>query len=71
MVADELTGINDEKVMEKRAQMSNEYRICAYLKNNEDSEIRSMSNESLHTYISRCSEFSGFARFYFRKKGLI
>lgn len=71
MIADELTGINDEKVMEERAQMYKEYRICAYLKNNGNSEQRSMGSESLCTYISLCSEFSGFARFYFRKKGLI
>ena len=73
MVADELTGINDEEVMKERAHMyKREYRICcAYLKNNQNSELRLMGNESLCTYICRRSEFSGFARFYFRKKGFI
>ena len=73
MVADELTGINDKKVMEERAHMYKwGYRICcAHLKNKQDSKLRSMGSESLRTYISRRSEFSGFARFYFRKKGFI
>ena len=68
---DELTGINDEMVMQERAQMANEYRICAYLKNNSCSELRSMSGENLCTYISRRSEFSGFAKFYFKKMGCL
>ena len=68
---DELTGINDERVMQKRAQMAKEYRICAYLKNDSRGELRSMGDESLRTYVSRRSEFSGFARFYFGKKGFI
>ena len=66
---DELTGINDRKVMEKRADKLKDYRGWAYLKNNGSDECRSEANERLREYVSPSSEFSGFARFYFENEG--
>ena len=65
-----LTGINDAYVMLQRADKLKDYRGWAYLKNNVDDEsIRSEADERLQEYVSPCSEFSGFARFYFNKEG--
>ena len=67
----ELTGINDRKVMEERADKLKDYRIWAYLKNNEKNELRSKADERLQKYVSLYSEFSGFAKFYFKKEGCL
>ncbi|MYB26149.1 MAG: hypothetical protein F4X32_01425 [Candidatus Dadabacteria bacterium] len=67
----ELTGINDRRVMEERADKLKDYRGWAYLKNNGDEESRSEADERLREYISPYSEFSGFARFYFEKEGCL
>ena len=65
----ELTGINDKYVMLRRADKLKDYRGWAHLKNNADDElIRLEAYERLLEYISPCSEFSGFARFYFNKE---
>ena len=64
-----LTGINNRYMMQERAsKLENfeEYELWAGLKDNKD-----RASKRLSKYISRRSEFSGFARFYFRKKGLI
>ena len=67
----ELTGINDRRVMEKRADKLKDYRVWAYLKNSGDDELKSEADERLREYLSPCSEFSGFARFYFKKEGCL
>ncbi len=67
----ELTGINDRKVMEKRADKLKDYRVWAYLKINGNDELKSEADERLREYISSCSEFSGFAKFYFKKEGCL
>ena len=68
----ELTGINHTYVMLRRADKLKDYRGWACLKNNGDDEsIRSEADERLREYVSPCSEFSGFARFYFNKEGCL
>ncbi len=68
----ELTGMNDIEVMLERAERLEDcYDVCLNLKNSENNELRSRADKRLHKYISCCSEFSGFARFYFKKKGCI
>ena len=64
----ELTGINDGAVMLRRADKLKDYKIWADLKKNGNNKLRSMAEGRLREYISRCSEFSGFARFYFKKE---
>ena len=68
----ELTGINDIDVMLERAERLEAcYDVCLNLKNSENDELRSRADKRLRKYISCCSEFSGFARFYFKKKGCL
>ena len=65
---DELTGINDMQVMSKRARKIRHYRLCALsLNNGADDELRTEADRCLREYVSSCSPFSGFARFYFKK----
>ena len=68
----ELTGINDIEVLLERAErLEIWYDVCLNLKNSEDDKLRLRADKRLHKYISCCSEFSGFARFYFKKKGCL
>lgn len=70
---DELTGINDEDVMLERADKLEYYTICVSLMNNRnsDSGLRSSICRRLRDCVSSYSEFSGFARFYFKKMGYL
>ena len=82
---DELTGINDREVMEQRAGRLKDYNILVrslelvrFLENNGTDELRSMADKlrseadrCLREHISSRSEFSGFARFYFKEKGCL
>ena len=68
---DELTEINHREVMLERADKLEDYRMWADLKKNGNDEWRSKADKRLRKYISRCSEFSGFARFYFKKEGCL
>ena len=68
---DELTGINDENVMLERADKLEYYTICVSLMNNGTGGLRSSICRRLRDCVSSCSEFSGFARFYFKKTGCI
>ena len=69
---DELTGINDREVMEQRADKLKDYNILVRcLKNKGIDELRSMADRCLHEHISPRSEFSGFARFYFKNEGCL
>lgn len=67
----ELTGINDRRVMEERAGKLKDYRMWACLKNNGSDELKLKADDRLREYVSPCSEFSGFARFYFQKEGCL
>jgi len=68
----ELTGINTREVMQERAKKLKDYKtfVCLIIKN-ENNEFRSIACDRLREYISRCSEFAGFARFYFKKMGCL
>ena len=68
---DELTGINDENVMLERADKLEYYTICVSLMNNRNSGLRSSICRRLRDCVSSYSEFSGFARFYFKKMGYL
>ena len=69
---DELTGINDIQVMNERAKKIRHYRMCALsLDKGESDELRAEVERCLREYISSCSPFSGFARFYFKKMGCL
>ena len=69
----ELTGINDMEVMKERAKKIRLcYRLCAlFLDKGESDELRAEAERCLREYISSSSPFSGFARFYFKKKGYL
>jgi len=67
----ELTGINDRKVMEERADKLKDYRVITLLLLDEREERRSLAKKRLQEYVSPCHEFSGFAKFYFRKDGCL
>ena len=68
----ELTGINDKFMLERRKKKLEYYDfLITCLKKNGSDEIRSTAYESLLKCISRCSQFSGFARFYFKKEGCL
>lgn len=65
----ELTGINNRHMMQERAhqlQRYEDYRLWAGLKNE-----KCRARKRLREYISSCSRFSGFARFYFKKMGYL
>ena len=64
---DELTGMNNKEIMLERADKLEDYEIWADLKKNGNDEWRPKADKRLRKYISRCSEFSGFAKFYFKK----
>lgn len=69
---DELTGINDMRVMNKRARKIRHYRMCALsLNNGVGDELRTEAEKCMSEYTSGCSPFSGFARFYFKKMGCL
>lgn len=68
---DELTGINDEDVMLERADKLEYYTICVSLMNNGTGGLRSSICRRLRDCVSSYSEFSGFARFYFKKMGCL
>ena len=75
---DKLTGINDMEVMEQRAGKLKDYdilvrflKLLRCLKNNGTDELKSAVDERLQKHISPRSEFSGFARFYFKKEGCL
>lgn len=57
--------------MFERADKLEDYKMWADLRKNRNNEWRPKANKRLHKYISRCSEFSGFARFYFKKEGCL
>ncbi len=69
---DELTGMNDKFVLERRKKKLEYYDfLITCLKKNGSDEIKSTAYEALLKCISRCSQFSGFARFYFEKEGYL
>ena len=68
---DDLTGINDENVMLRRGDKLEYYEMCVDLRNAGNGKLRSSIDKRVQDCISSRSEFSGFARFYFRKKGFI
>lgn len=82
---DELTGINDREVMQQRAGKLKDYNILVrlfkflrLLEINETNELRlkidelrSEADNLLCEHTSSRSEFSGFARFYFKKEGCL
>ncbi len=68
----ELTGMNDKFVLERRKKKLKYYDfLITCLKKNGSDEIKSTAYEALLKSISRCSQFSGFARFYFEKEGYL
>ena len=68
---DELTGINDEDIMLERADKLEYYEICVGLRNTGDGKLRSSIDKRLRDCVSGRSEFSGFAKFYFKKMGCL
>ena len=68
----ELTGINDMEVMNERVGKIRHYRMCALaLGNGVNDELRTEAERCLREYISSCSPFSVFARFYVKKMGCL
>lgn len=64
-----LTGINNRYMMQERASKLEDfegYELWAGLKDN-----KNRARKRLNKYISSCSPFSGFARFYFKKTGCL
>ena len=64
-----LTGINDTHMMQERArklQDYEDYKLWAGLKNE-----KCRARKRLREYISSSSQFSGFAKFYFKKMGYL
>lgn len=66
-----LTGINDRNVMEGRAYKLKDYQLIRLLFQNGGNELYSAAIERMRKYVSPTSEFSGFAKFYFRKEGCL
>ncbi len=66
-----LTGINDRKVMEERKGKLEEYELIRRLLRNGGNELYSAAIEFMRKYVSPTSEFSGFAKFYFRREGCL
>ena len=63
----ELTGINDRYMMLKRASKLENFEDYKLWAGRKDKKNR--ASKRLRKYISSCSPFSGFARFYFKKTG--
>ena len=59
-----LTGINSREVMEKRASKLGDYRAIVKIVNRVN---KSEAEEDIERHTASDSEFSGFARFYFKK----
>ena len=72
---DGLTGINDENVMLERADKLEYYETLVIaelaLRELERADKLKYIDKRVRDCVSSRSEFSGFARFYFRKKGFI
>ena len=72
---DGLTGINDENVMLERADKLEYYETVVIaelaLRELERADKLKYIDKRVRDCVSSRSEFSGFARFYFRKKGFI
>lgn len=66
-----LTGINAGEVMLGRADKLKDYRMIRHLLRNGGNELYPAANKRLRQYVSPTSEFSGFAKFYFRKEGCL
>ena len=66
-----LTGINAEEVMLGRKGKLMEYELVRRLLRNGGNEFYPAAIELLRKYESPTSEFSGFAKFYFRKEGCL
>ena len=71
MTVNELTGINDRKVMEERADKLKDYQIIRDSMRIGNEELNQSLNERLQKFISPRSDFSRFAIFYFHKEGCI
>ncbi len=61
----DLTGINDKSVMEERAEKIKSYEDALLLSKLQDDK------KYINKYTCSKSQFSGFARFYFKEKGLL
>ena len=59
-----LTGINDQEVMEKRASKLGDYKAIVKIASRVN---KSEAEEDIKRHTASDSEFSGFARFYYKK----
>lgn len=66
-----LTGINAREVMLGRKDKLVEYELIRRLLRNGGNELYLAAIEFMRKYVSPTSEFSGFAKFYFRKEGCL